>query len=63
MKIVVLCLMFAIISMILLAGVRIRRGGENSLAKVLTVRITLSVLLFGLLYLSFYMGWLQPHHL
>ena len=31
--------------------------------KFLTLRIALSVALFGILMLSFFMGWIQPHGL
>lgn len=33
----------------------------ESMARALTWRITLSVILFLLLMFGFYMGWIQPH--
>jgi hypothetical protein len=37
------------------------RGGTNRTVKFLTLRITLSVLVFIFIGVSFYMGWIQPH--
>ncbi|HLD16853.1 MAG TPA: twin transmembrane helix small protein [Coxiellaceae bacterium] len=40
----------------------VRKGGRDiQLAKALTWRIVLSLLLFALMVLTFYMGWVQPH--
>ena len=41
----------------------VRTSDETQLAKALTWRIVISLLLFGLLILSFYMGWVTPHEL
>ncbi len=37
------------------------KGGSRSMAKALTWRISLSLILFILLILSFLMGWISPH--
>lgn len=37
------------------------RNQSNRTAKFLTLRIALSILLFLLLVVSFFMGWIQPH--
>jgi succinate dehydrogenase hydrophobic anchor subunit len=37
------------------------RNQTNRTAKFLTLRIALSILLFALLVVSFFMGWIQPH--
>jgi hypothetical protein len=39
------------------------QGRENSdrTVKMLTVRIVLSILTFIFIFVSFYMGWIQPH--
>jgi len=39
------------------------RGETNRTVKFLTIRIVLSIALFVLLALSFFMGWIQPHGL
>ena len=39
------------------------RGDSNRTVKFLTIRIVLSILLFTLIGISFYMGCLQPHGL
>ena len=39
------------------------REGSNRTVKFLTFRIVLSILLFILIGVSFYMGWIQPHGL
>ncbi|OGT43459.1 MAG: hypothetical protein A3F13_02200 [Gammaproteobacteria bacterium RIFCSPHIGHO2_12_FULL_40_19] len=38
-------------------------GRGTSLAKALTWRIILALLLFGFLFFAHYMGWMQPHGL
>lgn len=40
-----------------------RKGDAEKMVKSLTWRISLSLLLFGLLLVGFYMGWIQPHGL
>lgn len=37
------------------------RGNTNRTVKLLTVRIVLSILTFIFIFISFYMGWIQPH--
>ena len=37
------------------------RENSNRTVKMLTLRIVLSVLTFIFIFLSFYMGWIQPH--
>lgn len=41
--------------------VREKRGDSTRIVKALTWRITLSILLFILLFIAFAMGWLHPH--
>lgn len=40
-----------------------RKGDEEKMVKALTWRISLSLVLFALLFVGFYMGWLHPHPL
>ncbi len=37
------------------------RKNSNRTVKMLTVRIVLSILTFIFIFVSFYMGWIQPH--
>lgn len=37
------------------------RQNSNRTVKMLTVRIVLSILTFIFIFVSFYMGWIQPH--
>jgi hypothetical protein len=37
------------------------RENSNRTVKLLTVRIVLSILTFVFIFVSFYMGWIQPH--
>jgi hypothetical protein len=39
------------------------RGQENTnrTVKMLTIRIVLSIVTFIFIFISFYMGWIQPH--
>ncbi len=39
------------------------RGQSTRMVKALTVRITLSLILFALLMLGYWAGWLHPHGL
>jgi len=39
------------------------RGDTNRTVKFLTIRIVLSISLFLIIGISFYMGWIQPHGL
>jgi apolipoprotein N-acyltransferase len=37
------------------------RGNTNRTVKMLTIRIALSIVTFIFIFISFYMGWIQPH--
>lgn len=37
------------------------RENSNRTVKMLTVRIVLSIVTFIFIFISFYMGWIQPH--
>jgi hypothetical protein len=37
------------------------RQNSNRTVKMLTLRIVLSILTFIFIFVSFYMGWIQPH--
>jgi competence protein ComGC len=37
------------------------RGNTNRTVKMLTIRIALSIATFIFIFISFYMGWIQPH--
>ena len=37
------------------------RENSNRTVKMLTVRIVLSIVTFIFIFVSFYMGWIQPH--
>ena len=37
------------------------RENSNRTVKMLTIRIVLSILTFIFIFVSFYMGWIQPH--
>jgi hypothetical protein len=58
-------LFVAILASLGVALVALFRRGDHSdaMLKALTVRVSLSVLLFLLLMLSWWMGWLKPHGL
>jgi hypothetical protein len=63
MKILVIALLITIIYCLGSAAFFMLRdkGGSRSMAKALTWRISLSLLLFIVLLISFYMGWITPH--
>ncbi|MDJ0882059.1 MAG: twin transmembrane helix small protein [Gammaproteobacteria bacterium] len=64
-KIIILVLL-ALIMISLTAGMITLikdRNKTDRTVKFLTIRIALSVSLFILLFLSFFMGWIQPHGL
>ena len=63
MKLLVVVLLLAIIGSLGQALFSMSSGPGNSQAMVraLTVRIALSVALFGLLFLSAHFGWIEPH--
>ena len=63
---VIIVIMLALILLSLVASMftLIRdRDNSNRTAKFLTFRIVMSILLFILIGVSFYMGWIQPHGL
>jgi len=37
------------------------QGNTNRTVKMLTIRIVLSIVTFIFIFISFYMGWIQPH--
>ena len=37
------------------------KGESQKMARALTVRVSLSVLLFALLMLAWWLGWIEPH--
>lgn len=63
MKVIVILLLITIIYCLGSAVFYMIRdkGGSRSMAKALTWRIALSLFLFILLMLSFFMGWITPH--
>ncbi|MFT5656818.1 MAG: putative copper export protein [Gammaproteobacteria bacterium] len=64
-KIIILVLFVLILASLAASMFTFIRDRENTkrTAKLLTIRITLSVILFIVLGLSFMMGWIQPHAL
>ena len=62
-KIIILVLFAAILLSLVAGWFTLVKDGNDSqrTVKLLTVRVTLSILLFVFVALSFYMGWLQPH--
>jgi len=63
MKLLVVVLLLAIVGSLGQALFSMSSGPGNSerMVKALTVRIALSVALFGLLFVSQYYGWIEPH--
>ena len=59
--ILLLCIFFALGSA--LYYLMFDKGDSNRIVKALTWRIGLSLLLFGLLLLSYAMGWITPHQI
>jgi len=37
------------------------KGDSKKMARALTIRVGLSILLFALLLLAWHLGWIQPH--
>jgi hypothetical protein len=37
------------------------KGDSKKMARALTIRVGLSILLFALLLLAWYLGWIEPH--
>jgi hypothetical protein len=64
-KIIILTLFVLILASLAASMFTFIRDRENKqrTAKLLTIRITLSIILFAVLVLSFLMGWIQPHPL
>ncbi|OWQ87746.1 hypothetical protein CDN99_17810 [Roseateles aquatilis] len=62
MKIIVLVAFIGILGALAAAGVLMLRKqkGKATMARALTVRITLSVALFLFILFSAYMGWIHP---
>ena len=53
--VILVCLGFAVAAF--------RRKDSRALLKALTLRVSLSVLLFALLLLAWHLGWIAPHGL
>jgi type IV secretory pathway TrbL component len=51
--VILVCLAFAVAAF--------RRNDSDALLKALTLRVSLSVLLFALLLLAWRLGWIAPH--
>jgi putative copper export protein len=64
-KIIILTLFVLILASLAASMFTFIRDRENKqrTARLLTIRITLSIILFVVLGLSFLMGWIQPHPL
>ncbi|MBI5447609.1 MAG: DUF2909 domain-containing protein [Gammaproteobacteria bacterium] len=65
MKLIILAFLVSIFSCLVSAVVFLVKHtpGSSSLVKALTARITLSLVLFALLLLAFFMGWIKPHQI
>jgi hypothetical protein len=63
MKILIVALLLGIVGSLGQALFSMSSGPGNSaqMARALTVRISLSLALFGLLFLSWHFGWIEPH--
>jgi len=64
-QIIILILFVLILASLAASMFTFIRDKENKqrTAKLLTIRITLSLILFAVLAVSFFMGWIQPHPL
>ncbi|MFC4159487.1 twin transmembrane helix small protein [Chitinimonas lacunae] len=65
MKLLVLILIIAILAALgsaMLALIR-HRGASDRVVRALTLRVALSIGLFLLLMLAYWLGWIQPHGL
>jgi len=62
-KVFVLIVLGAIVASLASGLVYLNRdqGGSRRTVRALTVRVSLSVALFVLLYLAYFAGWIQPH--
>ncbi|HEX6633238.1 MAG TPA: twin transmembrane helix small protein [Usitatibacter sp.] len=65
MRIVILVLLFAVLASLFsgLYFVYHDKGATNRAVISLTIRITLSLVVFGLLMASYYFGWITDGHL
>lgn len=62
MQIFVTIILLAIIASLVKAMVHMGQGDTGSqMLHALTARIVLSIALFGFLFLSWHLGWIQPH--
>jgi len=64
-KIIIVVLLGLILLSLGASMVSMIKGDKNSTrtVKLLTVRIVLSIVTFIFIFISFYMGWIQPHGL
>ncbi len=62
-KVFVLIVLGAIVASLASGLVYLNRdqGGSRRTVRALTVRVSLSVALFVLLYIAYFAGWIQPH--
>jgi NADH:ubiquinone oxidoreductase subunit 6 (subunit J) len=66
MKILIAIALVGIVGALALAGVFMLRDGRDgkpktgNMMRALALRVTLSVLLFAFILLSYWMGWIQP---
>jgi hypothetical protein len=63
MKLIVVALLLGIVGSLGQALFAMSSGPGNStrMVRALTLRIALSIALFGLLFLSWHFGWIEPH--
>ena len=64
-KVIIAILLGLILLSLVLSMSSFIKDQENSnrTAKMLTIRIALSIVTFIFIFISFYMGWIQPHGL
>lgn len=66
MKILIAVALFAIVTVLALAGVFMLRDGRNGqpktgrMMRALALRVTLSILLLAFILMSYWMGWIKP---
>lgn len=62
-KVFVLIVLGAIVASLASGLIYLNRdqGGSRRTVRALTVRVSLSVALFVLLYIAYFAGWIQPH--
>lgn len=62
MQAIVILLMLGIVASLVKAMVHMGQGDRGEgMVRALTARIVMSIALFGLLFLSWHFGWIQPH--